>query len=422
MQSSSAVLHLLRFHLRAGGRVALRMLAPIPAALVAGAVLYGSPVVVVGSVGKLFCPPRPSLLAGLACLLLAWLLASWAAPRISLGIAGWLRHLPATGADQRRAACAAMVVSQAPIFVLVAGSGLLTGAMAVPVLVRVCALPLLIWAACLARLVGPGSRSGLLALTGGVLAGVGWWWLLAPAVVLVAAAERRAGAPLPVRVRHRRSARLVSAGSSQVRHSLLISLRALGWRILAALLGPAATLLAGFFFLRNNQPTAWQADCAIRLAGATGMVLLVSMLAEQLMLRRPPWPWSRSLPWSAAARVTIDAALLAALALVPVAAAAGLRIATLVPLAAALPYLALRSAAAIRSGRVSRSGAAGPILGEGMLIAVLVAVLPWSTLLLLLLIPLALRLAIRAEQGQSTGLWQELVYLSAGDPLTRGDS
>jgi hypothetical protein len=414
--------HLLRFHLRAGGRVALRMSAPIPAALVAAAVLYGSPQTVLLAVAGIFSPSRPTVLSGVACMLLASTLAAWVAPRISLGVAGWLRHLPAAGVDQRRAACAAMVIAQSPILLVIAASCLLTGYDGAVTASRLAGLPVVAWGASLARLNRYRSWAGRLALCAALCAGTGWWWLLPVAAALLAGAESSAHAPEPIRVRRLRSGRFLMATSSPFWLSTTISLRAVGWRWLLLLLVPAATMLSGWFFLNNNQASDWQADCAARLLGGIGTVLLLSFLAEQLLTLRPPWPWVRSLPWTAMARIVADAALLGATAGLAIAAAASLRSAALLPLAAALPYLALRAATAIRTGATRAGGASGSLLAEGFIMTVLIALSPWSAVLPVVLIPLGIKLAAHAEQRQMVGHWQELVYLSAGDPLSRGDS
>jgi hypothetical protein len=398
------------------------MSAPIPAALVAAAVLYGSPLTVLVAVAGIFAPSRPTLFSGVACTLLASALAAWVAPRISLGVAGWLRHLPATGVDQRRAACAAMVIAQMPVLLVIAASGLLTGYDGVVSWARLAGLPVVAWGVSLARLGRYRSGAGILALCAACCAGTGWWWLLPVAAALLAGAESSAHAPEPIRIRKLRSSRFPVTPSSPFWLSIMISLRAVGWRWLTLLMVPAATILAGWFFLTNNQPSDWQADCAVRLVGGVGTVVLLSFMAEQLLTRRPPWPWVRSLPWTATARIAADAAMFGVTAGLVTVAAASLRAAALLPLAAALPYLALRAATAVRTGATRAGGAAGSLLAEGFLMTVLIALYPWSALLPVALVPLGLKLAAHAEQRQLVGHWQELVYLSAGDPLSRGDS
>ena len=49
---------------------------------------------------------------------------------------------------------------------------------------------------------------------------------------------------------------------------------------------------------------------AARLGAGLGVVLALAQMAEALAVRRPAWPWSRSLPWSAARRAGADALIL----------------------------------------------------------------------------------------------------------------
>jgi len=103
-------------------------------------------------------------------------------------------------------------------------------------------------------------------------------------------------------------------------------------------------------------------------------------MAEARAVRRPAWPWSRSLPWSSARRVGADALILGAHALPLVLLAAWIHPTALVALAI-LPFLAVRAAGAMRRAPERRTGAAGEIVMEGALLAALVALLPWTALL-----------------------------------------
>ena len=91
---------------------------------------------------------------------------------------------------------------------------------------------------------------------------------------------------------------------------LILSLRALGIWItlvhLPATLFAAPTGLA----IYNNQFTPDQWDLVLRLGTSLGITATVLAMATLLNARRPPWAWSRSLPWSARQRVAADAGLL----------------------------------------------------------------------------------------------------------------
>jgi hypothetical protein len=147
-------------------------------------------------------------------------------------------------------------------------------------------------------------------------------------------------------------------------------------------------------------------------------VALLAALAQSLSLRRPPWPWARSLPWTARRRVAADALLLAVLA-APV---AGLPL-LLAPAAAAavgalVPLLALRASSALRTGIAERTGAAGRVLLEGATAAGLIALVPWLAAGCLALLPWALRSAAESERGLKPTRWTCQHHLAAGDSLS----
>ena len=85
---------------------------------------------------------------------------------------------------------------------------------------------------------------------------------------------------------------------------------------------------------------------------------------------------------------------------------------------ATLPLLALRGSAAIREELGRSAGASGPLLLEGLLVAGIVALVPWSAIVMLALTPVAARLGIERERRQPVSRWHELHHLAAGDPLS----
>ena len=76
----------------------------------------------------------------------------------------------------------------------------------------------------------------------------------------------------------------------------------------------------------------------------------------------------------------------------------------------------MRATGALRRAPERRTGAAGEILGEGLLLAALVALLPWAGLPALAGVPFALRAAAERERRQKVSRWLELHHLAAGDP------
>jgi hypothetical protein len=338
--------------------------------------------------------------------------AELAGPRICRGLNGWLRHLPASGLDHRRAATLAIAVSQVPLLVLLlvlAGFSSQVSA----VLVRR-AFQLAITALAAALCVTPARRRWVaapVALGAAIVAGAGGWWRLALGVVLLAAADWTAG---DLAATGAPSAHLPSR-SSVGRIEVRIAWRALGWSLPGSFITALLPILAAWAFVVHNDLAPQYVRLAARLGGGVGAVFLLSSLSESLAVRRPAWPWSRSLPWTAQRRVSTDALFLGLHALPLVLMAAAIHPAALEALPI-LPLLAVRAAGALRRAPERRTGAAGEILGEGLLLAALTALLPWAAMASLAGVPFALRAAAERERLQKVSRWLELHHLAAGDP------
>jgi hypothetical protein len=408
--TSSGALPVLRFHLAVGVRLAMRVLVPLVTAGFGVGMVLGNDFL--GSLARsLFGVGRGG---GSAVVIAALCLgaAELSGPRICRGLNGWLRHLPARGLAHRRAATLAIAVSQIPLLllllVLAAFSSL------VPAVLIRRALQLLVTALAAALCVTPARRRWVaapMALGAAIVAGAGGWWMLASSLVLLASADWTAGdlaatgapsAHLPSRS---------SAGWIEAR----IAWRALGWSLPGTFLTACLPVLAAWAFVAHNDLAPQYVRLAARLGGGVGAVLLLSSISESLAVRRPAWPWSRSLPWTARRRVRADALFLGLHALPLVLLAAAIHPAALEVLPV-LPLLALRAAGALRRAPERRTGAAGEILGEGLLLAALVALLPWAGLGALPLVPFALRAAAERERLQKVSRWLELHHLAAGDP------
>lgn len=416
--SSSPPLALLRFHLHVGSRLALRALMPTVAAAAGGLFFLGDDFFI--SFVRLLFGERSTGGSGVLIAGAAVVFASVAAPRVCRGLGGWMRHLPIHGRAQRRAALAAIAVAQAPLFLgLAAFSWVATqfgrhlGAFLVDLLaLAVCGL-----AASLA--VMPVERPVLarpLALAAAFVAVSGEGAHLAAGLFLLLAADlvagelprhATAGAPIPTR---RRLA--LPDGFVELR----IAWRALKWRLLSAWVTGLLPLGAALLFVANNDLAPQHVRLAGLLGGASGVVFLLADLGEALGVRRPAWPWMRSLPWSADRRVRADAALLAAHALPLIAVTAKIDLLAAVAVLAVTPWLAARAAGAVRRAPERRTGASGEILIEGFLLAAAVALLPWLSLFALAGTPWALRAAAERERAQKVSRWLELHHLAVGDP------
>lgn len=407
-----AVSPLFFFHARAGARLALRALVPVVAAVVGGWMLLGSDFL--NSLSDLFYGPGAGLgAAGAMTAALAGAVGV-AAPWVCPGAAGWLRHLPASGRAHRRAAALALAVAQIPLLllfcVLISGAWLRHGSrpldlVALPVLAFAAALlvlpierPLLTRILALAGAAAVGTREGLF-----VLLGAG----------LLVAADLAAGPLAVVRARPRRGRSGGSRTASWLPWRLIW--RALELRLAGAYVAGLLPLALAGAFASHNQLAPREQRLAAVLGGVLALVMFLAQAAESLAVRRPVWPWVRSLPWTSARRVAVDALFLGGHAL-PFVLLAG----TIDPLGAlavlaVLPPLAALAAGALPRAPEHKTGAAGEVMLAGAFVAAAVALLPWLALVLLAATPLVLRTAAARDRACKVSRWQPLHHLSAGD-------
>lgn len=412
---------MLRFHVHVGARLALRALIPTVAAAVGGFFLLGNDFLI--SFSRLLFGPGSTGGSGVLIALACVGFASVASPRICRGLGGWMRHLPIHGRAQRRAALLAITVTELPVILGMAvfswvatrsgtafGSAFVIDLLGLAVCAPAAALAVMpVERPLLARPLALGAA--LAAVSGGLgllAAGAG---LLLVADAVAGELPRHATAGAPVRGRSWLG-RLLPGGLIEVR----IAWRALGWRLLSALAAGLLPLGAALFFVTNNELAPRHVRLAALLGGTCAVVFLFADLGEALGVRRPAWPWSRSLPWSALSRVRTDAALLAVHALPPLLLTAWIDPLAALAVLAVTPWLAARAAGAVRRAPERRTGASGEIILEGSLLAALVALLPWVSLLALLGVPWALRAAAERERAQKVSKWLELHHLAVGDP------
>lgn len=401
---------LLRFHLAVGARLAMRVLAPAVAAAVGGGMLLGNDFLT--TLSHVLFGVKSSGGSGLFVAAIFLGVAWEAAPRVCRGMAGWMRHLPVSGVAHRRAAGIAIAAAQTPILlglmVIAAFASRSAASLAED------ALGLALTALAMALAATPAQRRWLstpLALGSGAAAGSGGWAMMTLGAALLVAADLAAG-PLvrtgpPVAHAARRSA----GGLFEFR----IAWRALGWTLAGAFFLGLLPVGAAFAFVSNNTLAPEHVRLGALLGGGLSFVLLFSQIGESLAVRRPAWPWSRSLPWSASRRVVWDALFLSLHALPLVALAAAIHPVALVVLGL-LPLVAVRAAGAMRRAPERKTGAVGEVLMEGSFLAALVALLPWTVLLTLALTPWAVRAAAERERRQKVSRWLELHHLAAGDP------
>jgi hypothetical protein len=179
----------------------------------------------------------------------------------------------------------------------------------------------------------------------------------------------------------------------------------------------ALPVTLAWFFVRNNALTDTQFALGVRTGCGLGVALLMLELAGHLRAHRPPWGWSRSLPWSSRQRLLHDAAFLTAGGLPVLAVAVWLDPRAAIPVAALLPYCGLRLAASLRptESHITRLGARTVV--EVLACTLAAAVTAWSAWLLLLMLPWAVHAGERCEQQLKVGLWLEREHATSGDPI-----
>jgi len=405
---------MLLFHSSAGARLSIRAALPLLATLVVAVAMQEFPQAVIARIARGLATANGDTTVRIVAAGLCLMAASWSAPRICQGIGGWLRHLPVDGVTHRRAALGAVVVAQAPLLITWAALAGVAVAAGDPVSsARLAGLPLVAlgaaWASLPAR---PGLVTGALGAAAMLCGLSSSWWIAAAGCACLVAAEIVAGDLLPAaapRTRRRLPARLTW---------MRLCARAVGLKAIGPLVYALLPMAACAMFLRNNELTAITAARGARLGGIVALTLGVGGIAELLAVHRPPWPWGRSLPWTASHRITRDAIFLglhsAALLLIML----PLSLSGALAGAMVLPALCLRAAGLMRHIGETRTGAAGRLMAEGSVAAGLACLVWWVPLILLAMTPLLLRHAIAQEKRQKVTRWDELHHLSAGDSMS----
>jgi hypothetical protein len=407
---------LLRFHLRVGVRLALRILAPVLAAIL---LLYYllRPEFMVALARALFI--EGSLVeSGLAGSLLLFGMARAVTRRITAGRAGWAGSLPADGRVLRGLEILSSIVAEAPLLAVL---GAFASAVASPRPERIALhlAGLLVGAAAAGffYIQGPTSRPRkVLPAAACFLSFAGNGILLTAAAAILAMAL---AAPMDIagpRMRLRRRRSLPPA-----RFFYGLSLRAVGYRIVSVTVPPAIILAACRLSLMNNDLPPKTVFSLSLLGLSLALAVFIGLASDALSARRPVWPWLRSLPLSAAARIGSDSLFLGLNALPVI--ASGLALLgrpawEAAFLAGPLAWLAIRAAGVIREAGDRPFGVLGRIFMEGAMISVGMAVLPWISWLLALAAPGAFLSARTAERRLKATLWAERHHLSAGDPLS----
>jgi hypothetical protein len=401
-----------RFHLRVGTRLALRIFIPVISIFFALYYLL-RPELFHSLMAQIL--DGGFLLSGVTTTFICLIFAGFASRRVCLGLNGWIRHLPSGGNTNRRMAVIAIAMAQIPILVILAALAVVaTKLYKVAAIPYFAGLPLVALSCGLCVLcVERKWVSGTLAAMASLGFSSNNWAFLAAGILLFVAADGLSG---PLAKKKKRS-RFHGAFKGKFLVAT-INWRALRLRPLVFYLLSLPFLGAAQLFIANNHPSPQLAEQMIRFGGALALVLFCSLFATTLASRRPPWPWIRSLPWTAKTRIVGDACFIGLHAIPLVIFTGAMKLESVLPVAISLPLLAAYSAHSIRQTPESALGATGKILLLGTFASLFLCLIPWSCLFLLGLTPLVLKKAIDAEKNQKVSRWLELHHLAAGDSLS----
>ncbi len=403
----------LRFHLNVGARLAAKILAPLIALFFAALYIFKIDFFVV-LVRALFVDSH-QVVSGIIYSAITVGTSRIISPRICLGLNGWIRHLPLKSQSNRRMALISIFMAQVPVLLsLSLLSLLLSNSLGVNPAVYFSGLPVLGLSSALFVL--PIRNSLFIkpfVLFACILSASGNWFMLIAGAFLFVICDLVSGPLVNGKKRHQYGK--VTKG---LWLSFFMAWRALKWRI-------GFPYIFSFFILGLTQVFIQNNDHSLVLSGkiylfgvACSAVVIYAFLAHVLAVRRPPWPWSRSLPWSSRRRVLLDAGGLAMSATPLLLMAFVMEKKTIFPLLLSLPALCFLSSWAMGRAFDLRTGAYGTILIYGGIGALLLCLYPLISVVYLILTPILLKQAIRQERLLKVSLWLERHYLAAGDSLS----
>ena len=412
-------LALTKFHWSAGARVALR----------ANAIVLGMVVFIFGSAPEALTTLRTFLLGVVGGgsrpgprMLVAAIAAGFAGTavrRVMLGANGWMRALPIGGRATWRAGVAALCMAQVAVATFIPLCVLMVSLVYHrPVSPsRIATLLLMIPAVAATVLPSRGVFTRLIAAVSLAFAIIGTWGASLGCIAFLAFAD---GASPSIRSVRRRNTRRAAMPRRSSATAIWIRASYRAMRLEGVAAAAALPIILGsyaHFIARNNPGIATSTVATVtRVAGALAVTAFTATQANLVLRSRQPWPWARSLPWSSARRVAVDAVILGApmvivpLGLLEVNAVSALTVAALVPFGAATGAMALRS------GARRQTGAAGETTIFMLTAGVAIALSAWLALLVLAAVPIVLRAAARRERDAATR-WSELHHDASGDPI-----
>ena len=403
---TSQAIALLRFHLGAGGRLSQRVFLPI----------FGSFFFLYFLLGPDFFHAFTAALIGggyfssaIPTTFFALIVAKIAGQRVAHGLTGWMRHLPVNENTNRRLAIIALSITILPLLSILAFLSIAAaGKYNIRVAPYLLGLPMVGMAAALFAL--PVKRryfsKALLALSCLSFSSQDWGLMLA-GVILLVGGDMISGPLVPI-------TRRLGFSVNRLIHFILIW-RAMRLRLLIPYLLSFTIYPILFLFLVNNPYDYHQANMVIRLAAGMSLTVFCASFTQILAKRRPPWLWSRSLPWSAWQRIYRDALFLMIHLFPLVLVAVIIRGQMMLFIFCCLPGLVIFSVMVSRRISASRFGVAGQVLGQAVLPVFLFGLSPWVSLLYLVLTPWLIQKAAFEEMSLPVSKWLEVSHVAEGD-------
>jgi hypothetical protein len=411
--SNRPALAFFRFHLSVGIRMAIKIITPLVALIFALYYIFRIEFFVL--LAQALFVDIGNLVSALFFSAVSLGTAAIAAPRICLGLTGWIRHLPLSSQTNRRLAGLAIFAALIPVLVFLAVPHIiLLKNLEIPLTIHVLGFPFLGLASALCVL--PVQRKRLarpLAVAACLLSVMGKWPLLLAGVLAIVVCDLVSGPLLPVRKRPH-----FHGGLKGYLLYATISWRALKLRFLASYIFALLVIGASALFISNNSFNPYLSTKALLFGGALSLAIVCAGTGSILASRRPSWPWARSLPWSARQRIVMDSLFLGVHAIPLLVLVAIINISAAAPLALSLPLLTIHTSLVIRRSSEYRMGVSGKIFMLGLPGSFLITLLPFISFFYLASAPLALKYAIKEERCQKVSRWLELHHLAAGDSLS----
>ena len=396
-----------------GARLAAKILAPLIALFFAALYLFKIDFFIV--LARALFVDSHLVVSGLLYSAILVSTSRMISPRICLGLSGWIRHLPMKSGSNRRLAVISIFMAQVPVLLsLSLPSLLLSNSLGINPAVYFFGLPVLGLSSALFVL---PIRNGVFikpfVLFGCILSASGSWQMLISGAFIFLICDIISG-PLVAGKKRQRFSKITKGAWL----GFFIALRAVKWRASFPYILALIVLGLTQVFVLNNDPSPILTSKIHLFGGASSIVVFCAFFAHVLSVRRPPWPWARSFPWSSRWRILMDASFLGLLTSPLVLMVFIVEKKTILPMLLSLPLLCLLSSWSMRRTVELRTGAYGTILIFGLIGAILLCLFPLISIVYFVFSPLLLKMAVKQERFLKVSIWMERHHLAAGDSLS----